>query len=109
MRRLSAPAAATLKLFLDDPSREWFGRDIIRLAGIPSGSLYPILHRFEGRSILASEWEDIDVAVAAGRRPRRTYRLDNSLYAQMLYDEWAAAQRSKAPAPKMRPAPGGAT
>ena len=100
-RRLSDEAAATLRLFLDDPKREWFGLEIIRTAGIRSGSLYPILHRLDGQGVLTARWEPLDVATAAGRRPRRQYRLHpgGARRAQALYDEWAAVQEQPRPAP----------
>jgi PadR family transcriptional regulator PadR len=101
-RRLSDEAAATLRLFLDDPKREFFGLEIIRAAGIHSGSLYPILHRLDGQGLLTARWEPLDVATAAGRRPRRQYRLHpgGEQRAQALYDEWTAAQGRTHTAPR---------
>lgn len=75
-RRLSNKTAAVLGLFVGNPELKTFGRDIIRYTGIPSGSLYPILHRLEERGYLLSEWESLDIAVQNGRRPRRMYQLD---------------------------------
>lgn len=64
-----------LRIFLDDPELAWFGLDIIRATGIASGSLYPILHRFEDEGLLTSEWERLEIATREKRRPRRQYRL----------------------------------
>jgi PadR family transcriptional regulator PadR len=76
VRRISDQTAAVLRLFLDHATDDLFGLQIIKAAGIPSGSLYPILHRLEDRKILRAQWEPMEVAVAEMRRPRRIYRLD---------------------------------
>ena len=63
-----------LGVFLRDPSRRWYGLEIIKAAGIQSGTLYPVLGRLENLGWIEGEWEDIDPAVE-GRRPRRYYAL----------------------------------
>jgi PadR family transcriptional regulator len=75
-RKLSPTAARVLSLFVDAPDREIFGLEVIKEAEIPSGSLYPILHRLEGLDLLRAEWESLETAVAAGHRPRKKYRLN---------------------------------
>lgn len=72
-----------------------FGLEIVADAQIASGSLYPILHRLEDRAILESEWEVLEDAVAAGRRPRRLYRLDpkGADIARNLLTEWERARQ----------------
>ena len=94
-RVLSDEAAKVLKLFVDEPDVERFGRDIIVRTEVASGSLYPILHRHEKRGLLVSRWEDLDTAVKAGRRPRRLYRLDarNAGTAAHLVTEWQSRLR----------------
>ena len=106
LRRISNETAAALKLFLADPKREWFGLDIVKEAEIQSGSLYPILHRLEDRSILSSSWEPQSVAVANKRRPRCLDRLDprGLDLARLLLQEW---EEAKAGAPAMIKAPKG--
>jgi DNA-binding PadR family transcriptional regulator len=51
-----------------------YGVQIGEGAGLPSGTVHPILARFERIGWLDSRWEDIDPAVA-GRPARRYYRL----------------------------------
>src|SRR5690349_13768855 len=75
-RRLSQPAADVLELFVDQPDDELWGRRVIELTGIPSGSLYPILHTLVERRHLVAMWEPMDEAAEAARRPRRLYRLN---------------------------------
>jgi PadR family transcriptional regulator len=71
---LSRQAEAVLASFLEDPNASRFGLDISRASGLASGTIYPILARFEGAGWLESEWEAIDASIA-GRPPRRLYRL----------------------------------
>jgi PadR family transcriptional regulator, regulatory protein PadR len=53
---------------------ELYGADIGREAGLPSGTVHPILARLEGLDWATSRWEDVDPRVE-GRPPRRYYRL----------------------------------
>jgi PadR family transcriptional regulator PadR len=106
-RRLSDTSAAVLALFLNEPERERFGLDILKDTGIPSGSLYPILHRMEREGLLIAKWEPLEDATSNGRRPRRLYRLDKfrADSASDALEEWRAAQRRAAAAPSVRPRP----
>lgn len=72
--RLTAQALKMLKLFMEQPRDKRSGAEISRLAGISSGTLYPLLARFERAGWLASEWETIDPS-EEGRPRRRFYRL----------------------------------
>jgi PadR family transcriptional regulator PadR len=68
---------ATLKVFkvlLEDPAGRHYGLEIGKAAGLPSGSIYPLLMRFEQAEWLTSDWEDVDPK-AAGRPRRRLYQL----------------------------------
>jgi len=96
-RQLSAEAARVVQLFVDEPESERYGLDIIRLARIPSGSLYPILHRLEERGLLVSSWDDLEVAIAQKRRPRRLYRLEDADRANELLIERARNARPTKP------------
>jgi PadR family transcriptional regulator PadR len=75
-RRMSSQTAAVLGLFVHQPESEIYGREIVKETGIPSGSLYPILHRLGERGFLLANWESLEIATQAGRRPRLMYRLD---------------------------------
>jgi PadR family transcriptional regulator PadR len=63
-----------LVAFLEDPLRELYGLEICQAAELPSGTVHPILARFEGLGWLESRWEDIDPR-DEGRPQRRYYRL----------------------------------
>jgi PadR family transcriptional regulator PadR len=74
---MTVQTLAVLKVFANAPAEDHFGLEICRAAGLPGGTIYPILARLEGAGWLTSTWEQID-PVAAGRRPRRFYRLTPS-------------------------------
>jgi PadR family transcriptional regulator, regulatory protein PadR len=63
-----------LGVFLDNPDREHYGLELCHTAGLPSGTIYPLLDRLERAGWLAGGWEDINPAVE-GRRRRYYYRL----------------------------------
>ena len=71
---MTIPTQLVLRALLDDPARELYGVEIGAAAGLPSGTVHPILARLEGVGWLQSRWEDIDPR-AEGRPARRYYRL----------------------------------
>lgn len=72
--RLSYQGLLVLRAFLDRPRKELCGADLMKIANFSSGTLYPILLRFEKYRLLESEWEDVDPE-AAGRPRRRLYKI----------------------------------
>lgn len=52
-----------------------YGFEIMDLTGLPSGTVYPILRRYEHGGLVSSTWEDSDAAHEKGRPRRRYYRL----------------------------------
>lgn len=54
------------------------GFQIMDVSGLPSGTVYPVLRRLERELAVESEWEDEEIARAAGRRVRRVYELTES-------------------------------
>jgi len=66
-----------LRVFLDDPSTQVYGLELIDRTGLKAGALYPILNRLESDGWIRGEWEAVDETVM-GRRRRRYYRLTNS-------------------------------
>jgi DNA-binding PadR family transcriptional regulator len=63
-----------LRALLDRPTHERYGLELCEAAGLPSGTIHPILARLEGMGWLESRWEDVD-PTQAGRPRRRYYRL----------------------------------
>lgn len=72
-----------------------YGFDIMRVTGLPSGTVYPLLRRLDGAGLMASDWEDEETATREGRPPRRYYAVEPEgarALAEAL--ERIAAQRS---------------
>jgi len=69
---LSFTTVAVLKVMIDG-SR--YGFDIMDSAGLPSGTVYPILGRLEEGGYVRSRWEPAAVAQKARRPARRYYEI----------------------------------
>lgn len=72
--RLSLQGMRVLAVFIEHQYEDLAGSNIADVTGLPSGTLYPILARFEQAKWLRSKWEDVDPS-AEGRPRRRLYRL----------------------------------
>lgn len=68
---LSWNAALVLKALVEGHR---YGFEIIGVTGLPSGSVYPLLRRFESSGLVESRWEDEAAAHAEGRPARRYYQ-----------------------------------
>jgi len=71
---MTIPTQLVLRALLEDPARELYGVEIGAAAGLPSGTVHPILARLAGRRRVDPPWADIDTRVE-GRPARRYYRL----------------------------------
>ena len=71
---MTLPTQLVLRALLTEPTHEKYGLQICTQAGLPSGTIHPILARLEGLGWLESRWEDID-SRKEGRPRRRYYRL----------------------------------
>ena len=72
--RMTLTTQIVLRALLEDPARELYGLEICSRAGLPSGTIHPILARLERIEWLESRWEDVDPS-EQGRPRRRYYRL----------------------------------
>lgn len=72
--RMTLSTQLVLRALLESPTLEMYGLEICDAAGLPSGTIHPILARFEGIGWLQSRFEDIDPS-EEGRPRRRYYRL----------------------------------
>jgi DNA-binding PadR family transcriptional regulator len=72
--RLSYTGLKILQVCAASPGRTFYGYELMQATGAASGTLYPILMRFESEGWLASSWEKADPA-AIGRPRRRLYRI----------------------------------
>ena len=51
-----------------------YGFEIMRVVGLPSGTVYPLLRRLEAAGLVHSDWEDEGEAHSDRRPARRYYR-----------------------------------
>src|SRR5262249_33895419 len=72
--RLSHQSLLILSLFLAERGVGLSGADVMKATGLMSGTVYPILLRFEESGLLVSEWER-ESASALGRPQRRVYEI----------------------------------
>ena len=69
--RMTQAMQQVLRQAMQEPTREFYGFEIGRAVGLPSGTVTPILARLEQSGILTSRSEDVDPRQAG--RPRRRY------------------------------------
>jgi PadR family transcriptional regulator PadR len=75
--RLTHASLKVLRAFLESPTVKLSGAEIHKQSGVFTGTLYPLLLRFEAAGWLRSEWEDIDPK-EAGRPRKRFYWLTSA-------------------------------
>jgi PadR family transcriptional regulator PadR len=74
---LTPRMADVVKVFLAEPAEPRYGFELMRATGQPSGTLYPILAKFEKAGWLTVGAEDIDPK-KEGRPARRFYRISGA-------------------------------
>ncbi len=72
--RMTLATQLVLRVLLAEPTRETYGLQVCQDAGLPSGTIHPILARLERLGWLESQWENVDPQ-EEGRPRRRYYRL----------------------------------
>jgi DNA-binding PadR family transcriptional regulator len=73
-RKPSVQTLRVLSVMLENVTAEHYGLELSRTAGLPSGTIYPMLNRLERDGWVVSRWEEVDPS-AAGRPRKRLYRL----------------------------------
>lgn len=81
MRLLSDSAAKVLHEFVLQPEQGHYGYAIMTSTGVPAGSLYPILSRFEDLGWLSGSL----VPGTNGRPPRKVYKLNPDYHADAAH------------------------
>ena len=72
MKRLTRTTTRALVAFLEAP-RSWrYGYELMKVADLSSGTLYPLLARLTEDGWLEARWEEPELA---GKPPRQLYRL----------------------------------
>jgi PadR family transcriptional regulator, regulatory protein PadR len=75
-RRTPSKTMQAVLAALAEPPVEWrHGYDLMRLLGLQSGTLYPLLMRLEREGLLEAQWRP---SPSPGRPPRHAYRLTAS-------------------------------
>lgn len=90
--------ARVLKVFLEDPGQPRYGYELMKVTGMPSGSLYPMLAKFEEAGWLTRGKENIDPR-AAGRPPRMHYTITGAAVSAARVQLAALSERYRPPAP----------
>jgi DNA-binding PadR family transcriptional regulator len=103
--RMTQATLAVLRALSAHPTDAMYGLQICAEAGLPSGTIHPILARLEAAGWLESSWEDVDPA-EQGRPRRRYYRLSQAGTAR-AHNALARVDAAAA-ALRLRPASGGA-
>src|SRR5262249_22668911 len=101
--RMTLPTQLVLRALLEYPTRERYGLELGQAAGLPSGTIHPILARLERMGWLESAWEDVDPR-EQGRPRRRYYKLTPD-GAERVRDALAHAHASTAALARLRPGP----
>jgi DNA-binding PadR family transcriptional regulator len=101
---MTAPLERVLRAFLDDPTARRYGYDLMKAAGLKSGTLYPMLGRLEDDELVTSAWE---TPQHDGQRPRKYYQLTGEgIQVARLELARVSAARPGAPGRPGRPVPG---
>jgi PadR family transcriptional regulator, regulatory protein PadR len=88
--RMTLATQMVLCELIADPTREMYGLELSAAAGLPSGTIHPILARLEKVGWLRSRWENVDPS-EKGRPRRRYYSLNPNSIAPVQ----AALHRTK--------------
>lgn len=72
-RKPSIATRLVFQAFLDAPGEDTYGFELAEATGLPSGTIYPILRRFEEEGFIKSRWADVETGTQ--RRRRRYYEL----------------------------------
>jgi PadR family transcriptional regulator, regulatory protein PadR len=72
--RMTLTAQLVLRALLEQPTKEMYGVEICAAAGLRSGTIHPILARWELAGVLESRWEEVEPR-EEGRPRRRYYRI----------------------------------
>jgi DNA-binding PadR family transcriptional regulator len=104
-KHLTPAMVRIIQTFLEDPEARLFATELMKAAGIGSGSLYPALARMQAEGWIEQESEDSDVAKTEGRPARRYFRMTGkgALEAHAALVDLSNAVRPPAKSPAWRP------
>ncbi|MET9547165.1 MULTISPECIES: helix-turn-helix transcriptional regulator [unclassified Streptomyces] len=100
-----------LRTLLETPARARYGLELSEAAGLPTGTIHPILARLENAGWLESFWEDTgEIEKTDPPRPRRRYYRFTRSGTESARLALAQAYNGGATSARLRPAadgPGG--
>jgi DNA-binding PadR family transcriptional regulator len=100
---ITAQTEQVLRVFLEDIQQSRYGYELMRRTGLKSGTLYPMLSRFEADGLIKATWEE---STQPGRPPRRIYTLAGAAAVETVRHELAQASLSaRAGRGALRPRP----
>lgn len=99
--RMTGATQLVLRELLADPAAEKYGLEICKAVGLASGTVHPLLYKFENLGWLESRFEAIDPS-EAGRPRRRFYRLTPD-GAEFAREALARAHRSRRQQVRLHP------
>lgn len=70
--RITRATRRVMEVLMKKVTDSHYGLEIMKETNLPSGTVYPILHRLEAAGWLSASWEDIDPE-KEGRPPRKQY------------------------------------
>jgi PadR family transcriptional regulator PadR len=100
--RMTLATQAVLRALIQDPGAERYGLELSAEAGLPGGTLHPILARLELLGWVNSGWEDIDPR-KVGRPRRRYYRISERGLALARFSLAESYARSTRTMRRLRP------
>lgn len=99
--RMTGATQLVLRELLADPAAEKYGLEICKAVGLASGTVHPLLYKFEDLGWLESRFEEIDPS-DAGRPRRRFYRLTPD-GVELARNALARAHKSRRQQVRLRP------
>ncbi|WP_331722356.1 helix-turn-helix domain-containing protein [Streptomyces canus] len=103
--RMTLQTQLVLRTLLESPAEARYGLELSQAAGLPTGTIHPILARLENTGWLESFWEDQnEIEKADPPRPRRRYYRFAPSGAESARIALAAAYQGGATSARLRPA-----
>ncbi|MEV8529231.1 helix-turn-helix transcriptional regulator [Streptomyces sp. NPDC052000] len=106
--RMTLQTQLVLRALLENPAKARYGLDLSQDAGLPTGTIHPILARLENAGWLESFWEEqSEIEKTDPPRPRRRYYRFTSGGTEAARLALAAAYQGGAASARLRPAADG--
>lgn len=105
--RMTLQTQLVLRTLLESPAKARYGLELSQAAGLPTGTIHPILARLENAGWLGSFWEEGEIEKTDPPRPRRRYYRFTQHGAESARLALASAYQGGAASARLRPATDG--